>query len=963
MNFYHKTILIPTVICALFASSLPLSAQVPEFVAQPLGDLNTSTRNSSPRDFAVTDDYLFFTALGTGDELREIWGIGRNSEETVKATNFNFSNGFNLPSISQITRFKSSIIFTASGDQGTEVYRLNLPDWETESIIKDVQPESSFFTPQILANETDDLGFDVAFYFVAETVANGRELWRSDGTEVGTELAVDFIPGQDSGFEFDTEAIFADGKLFVTCNDGVIGNELYVLEGNALLPVADLSPGNGSSDPRDLVSYRNSENEDEVYFTALDQNGQRQLYSTDGTTVGTGNVTNFDLSNGNTNIEQVTVAGDCIIFLAYGNEVWKYDLEVRSLTKVIDLSGEGGITPSPFISDIALGKDGNIYATFETATDGTELWKADPLGNQEKIREGVPGVDRLSPRFLTPFGDAVSFFAYDDSVGFELNHSDGTPEGTEPIGDFTPGLNYQNRTNNFLSVGDIIYYDLDDGEAGREVWSSDGTPEGTKREADINTESASSGPEDFIQFGNGSLFSADVGVFGREIWFTDGTPEGTHLVKDIYPGIEDSSPKSFVKLENLVYFSALAPGSGRELWVTDGTEQGTNMVRDLFPGAGSGIPSTSAEIFGASDGRLYMPYRDESGFNTELAVIDPANQANDDFHELVPGTTASSPEYFGEVGGKVFFTAGTPTYPSANSLWEYDFNSGPSIFLEANNNFSSDGVNDVEYNDDQGVSFSYTDVIAGQGKEFWHSDGTQQNTGNINDLTVGPDGLPEGAEVIHSTFAGTYYKVEVNGVEEVWLFSITGAYQLFKIFEDEDYSVENLITAEQYVLLSMISDIALGRKAVVLDENFEATDIPLLDIADEELPNDLEPGVTPRVNRLVLPTLDEFIFNPALWAVLLMTVEFEETNPPGASSTKGPVLPERVDLIIMFNPELFEGDVERSPGPVLNFAQVGEVEQDVLITIIRDPDIGDEPWLLLFGDQIPAAGGTSWFVE
>src|SRR5262249_42950580 len=92
--------------------------------------------------------------------------------------------------------------------------------------------------------------------FVANDGVHGRELWTSDGTEAGTRMLRDFIPGAkglwDAGFFYSTAF---GNRLFFSGYDDAHGWELWSTDGTeaGTALFLDLIPGAESSNPNNFA--------------------------------------------------------------------------------------------------------------------------------------------------------------------------------------------------------------------------------------------------------------------------------------------------------------------------------------------------------------------------------------------------------------------------------------------------------------------------------------------------------------------------------------------------------------------------------------------------------------------------------------------------------------------------------------------------------------------------------------
>lgn len=90
-------------------------------------------------------------------------------------------------------------------------------------LLADVLPGPGSSSP------SDLLVLEEALLFAAADDSHGRELWRTDGTTVGTTLLADIRPGPDGSFP--SGLTWVNGQAFLSANDGTRGNELWRTDG------------------------------------------------------------------------------------------------------------------------------------------------------------------------------------------------------------------------------------------------------------------------------------------------------------------------------------------------------------------------------------------------------------------------------------------------------------------------------------------------------------------------------------------------------------------------------------------------------------------------------------------------------------------------------------------------------------------------------------------------------------
>jgi ELWxxDGT repeat protein len=604
-----------------------------------------------PAYFTSSPSWLFFQAEDA------IW---RTDGTIAGTTSTALPNGAVWSgAVGQVTAVGEAIVFGAYDDlHGREPWA---SDGSTAWPLGDLRPGPDSSIPlDGLLNHTflTLLGDELVFF--ADDGVHGRELWRSDGTEIGTGR----IPG--------TGGILADAEL----------DRLQALFGPPIVGDSILIRARSTNGARSLWRSAGKPKGNEQIAVLVGQSSAF-LPRNEGASI-------FE----NQPLEACFVsARDGLIFSAWdsasGNEPWFTSGTPESTYRVADLV-EG---PSGFVTvcrshsgravleSIGAGSR-NLFATTTEIEDrillpqtsGSAGWlyswsqfkdalyfTAGGLWRTDGTPEGTVSIEdesELSVPFETAAAGELLYFS-----GLTLRATTGEPDASvELLGGFGElDFPYPERLTMFGSS--LLFFASSPG-AGFELWRSGGTPETTTLVRDIRLDSASGICEELYGYGRPfltrlvvvgdiALFAADDGIHGEELWKTDGTAEGTALVAELFPGSYPSVPRELVRIGDFVYFVAEAPGVGRELWRTDGTPAGTELVIDLVPGPGSSLP----EHLTAAGSELYFSAWTPERGREAWRVRHGAEPLVAPLPEIAPGPLSSSPEIFVEIGGAVFTVA------------------------------------------------------------------------------------------------------------------------------------------------------------------------------------------------------------------------------------------------------------------------------------------------------------------
>lgn len=724
-------------IAFLLLSVSSLTAQNPYLV----NEISIVTKPSTPQCFSINNGELYFST-DDGIHGNELWKTDGTTEGTIMVKDINSSGGGIGTSAGKFVSINNILYFTGSS------------------------------TP----NEND-----------------GYDLWRTDGTALGTYLVKDLNSSWSNLPKCFTNY---NNTLFFT-----LGGDLWKSDGtDAGTVIVKTSCAYG-----DLI----------VYGGKLMFSGNYALWESNGSTAGTMLVKNFGVQ-GNAGPQKYIVYNNNLYF-EVKDTLWVSDGTTLGTNVVVDSSGVTLTRPR----SLAVSNNILYVGTRDPGIDG--LWRTDGTPSGTYRIKQFSSIYSGDPLDLTDVNGTLYFVAHDSNVGIleplnkTLWKSDGTTNGTEFIKVINPSGNWS-MENAFFNFQNTLYMNAYDTINGYELWSSDGTTSGTSIIKNIAPNSWSSAPTEFIEMNSKLFFSVDDNAHGRELWSSDGTPGGTKLLLDIN-NARESNIEQLTKVNNRLFFSAKSVNEGDELWISDGTNSGTNMVADIARPNAIG-PQKIIELNGlayyntpnyynTSGSVGYGIYKSNGvASGTELVkdwYVQGMKKVGNKLYGSYPGFWLSDGTTVGtqQIAGfsaeyAVFFnnnyfiqdwstiyksdgtTPGTQFFKSFQSLSDLIVSNDTLYFVGEENNVQGIWKSDGTLTGTQMIKQVYADGLtdinsiiyfrgnpgSGSGSELWKSDGTEAGTIMVKDINVAGNSSP--INLINAN--GTLFFVANNGINggELW---------------------------------------------------------------------------------------------------------------------------------------------------------------------------------------------------
>ena len=299
--------------------------------------------------------------------------------------------------------------------------------------------------------------------FRGQAAATGVELWRTDGTPAGTVLVRDIRPGSASALGTGSETAWSlqsvPGLLLFAADDN-LGDEVWRTDGTTVgtVPVTNIAPGPAAA----AITLGPTTATGRLLFAATSPTTGRDVWSTDG------NLSTellVDDVTGNT-VQFLGAAGAQWLFTigdASTSRLYRTSGTAASTALQNNLVG-GVVAPGIAITAYSSVQGVALFGL------GTSVQRTDPTGINTFPLGQAPTLTEGADWFSLPGADVTVFSGVSSGFGREPWRSNGLPAGTSRLLDLNPG-SASSQPRDFTHAGGLVYFTADDGSTGRELWA------------------------------------------------------------------------------------------------------------------------------------------------------------------------------------------------------------------------------------------------------------------------------------------------------------------------------------------------------------------------------------------------------------------------------------------------------------------------------------------------------------
>lgn len=445
------------------------------------------------------------------------------------------------PDLNSTAELNGKMFFAATTTSfGKELWFTNGTTAGTD-LAKDIRPNGD-------SNPVNLVQFANKIFFTADDGTNGKEIWASDGINANTNLMKDLNTTAGAGSNPDEFTVF-NNKLIFSANNGSIGEAPWALSyyrnpaTNAYLYsyniLKDINPS-GNSNPYYFTEYKGK-----LYFNANDGALGQELWVTDGT--GAGTVLFKDIYTGSVgaNPSKFYVFNNKLYFFAHGQpnyirKLWVSDGTAAGTNVVPD-----DYPANAFSVTSMADCNGYLYfADYDYDLDILKLWRSNGT-KVELVDNGVYGAN-----YLTKLNNDLYFIGNSKSL-YKLNGATGTIELVKVIDTSAKANDFPSK--DLIVYNGKIYFRGYNTINGYRLWVSDGTANGTNAIAPLN--STKFDPlfnytsTINLQIFNGELyFPADFDAAGLSLWKIKTTPTSVRNTAYIEASVSPNPVKDILHI-------------------------------------------------------------------------------------------------------------------------------------------------------------------------------------------------------------------------------------------------------------------------------------------------------------------------------------------------------------------------------------------------------------------------------